>query len=122
MTDTQAAATKRRVKKVFDLWLPIMGLENWKITLKWQREYWEDDDHTQARTRPMWQYLAAEIHFYLPALHDETDEEIVDVVVHELAHCLVDPMNNSKGDREKVEFATESVACAVKRAYAAKKT
>lgn len=97
MTDKQYKATKLRITKSLDFWIPALGL-------KWQRKintlFKDNSDDVPAdvvaSTNAEWEYQHASVTFYCNRLLDSTDEEIDYFVRHELCHILVAPMSAVK--------------------------
>jgi hypothetical protein len=83
------------IKKCVNFWVPVVGLDQWaSVSITFSYENHDEGKSILALTNSMWQYMRAEITFYLPAVITSglDDDGIEHVVVHELCHCLVDEM------------------------------
>lgn len=90
------AAVKARIAPLVDAWLEPLGLDRWRrVTFHYHAERWDEEaagSSTGARACIMWEYIEADIHFYLPALLDQSDSELEYITVHEFCHALVREM------------------------------
>lgn len=116
MTDKEYEAQKARVKKFIDKWYKAMGLDWFHVDMAWERERREDRPATVAVTTTTWQYRNAYINWYMPAVVDNDDDFLENIVVHEFVHILVAPLM-SVTDQEDLpnhhEYATECIARAL---------
>lgn len=94
MNDKDYKLQKTRVKKIFDAWRKRMGMGWFHFEVEYYRVYDEDNRSTLGKAfYSNWMYRQFEIHFYLPATQDTTDDsEIEDMIVHELVHCITAPL------------------------------
>ncbi|MDQ2785021.1 MAG: hypothetical protein M3Y58_08470 [Chloroflexota bacterium] len=96
-----------RVKKVIQAavvkWKPLMGLGHWEIHTCWYRR--ENDIPKEFRPRPKrnyrgakmwvrvdWEYLEAWVNVNLPECVDDDAERLEHIIMHELAHVVVNEM------------------------------
>lgn len=116
MTDPEYNKLKHKINDIAQHWISNAGFSWWKVDLIWDRNYDEDDRETAAVADAKWIYRIASITFYMPVMQHLSDEEMERVIVHELAHLLVDPITPHDGDENVakfVEVATENVARAL---------
>jgi hypothetical protein len=115
MTDKEYREQKKRVQKYIDKWFKTVGLGWYDVSFHWHRLPWEDDSGTAARTIWSWQYMSADIHWYLPVLKEESDTKVENVVVHEFSHVLTGAVAQTAPDdaRHIMEYSTEVVARAL---------
>lgn len=102
MNDAEYAATKERVMEVFERWRYPLGLNMWRLHMRWNRLDKPAGDGILARVAgeatPDWRYLEATVEWYLPVLEDMDDEELEYVVLHELTHVVLNEMRESAGE------------------------
>ena len=98
------AAIRSRIERIYNRWRPIMGLDAWLITLRFD----EQDALGTCLAKPA--YEEATINFNLPRIKRElphTMFALEELVVHELTHCIIWRAN---------ETAVSRVARAILRA------
>lgn len=109
------------IKKCVTFWAPIMGLDKWSsLNITFSYENHDRGKGILAETNSLWHYLRADIVFYLPAIitSNFTDQEIENVVVHELCHCLLDEMGLEDEDiRSKQMIHEERVVTTLAMAF-----
>lgn len=126
MNDKQYELLQKRIQKVLDKWMPILGLDKERIRFKYIREF-NTDKYTVAQCYPLWQYKSHTIEFFMPSVNEATEDELEEDIVHELCHILIAPAtgNDPPADRptlEQHELATQNVAFALVDAYNKGKT
>lgn len=112
MNDTEYEALKGRIEKLRDYWEPRLGLRWWTITFGYVRdasEFRVDDEprpEAAGSCAADWRYLHAYIEFNMHKIfmQEMTDEELENVVVHELCHVLV---NETRGPDLKAYMGHE---------------
>ncbi|NDB60902.1 hypothetical protein EB001_21025 [bacterium] len=74
-----------------------------------------NDESIIAETTSNWQYLEANINWYMDKVITLRKNALERTVVHELSHVLISPMENQikKGKEEYAELAVESIARAL---------
>lgn len=102
MTDEQYKSIRGRIQKAYRKWRDMLYLYGWKLYLHYHRTSSDFDDATPAEVTARacgccsvsWEYTDAAIHFNLERVHelDYDDEDIEELVVHELMHCLLNEM------------------------------
>jgi hypothetical protein len=115
MTDKEFNAQQKRVKKVWSKWYDALGLSWYRIDRYWNRSRNEDCADEVANTATNWQYRTAAITFNLPACVDLDDDKLEEVIVHEMSHILVGPIQDFRDDqaREITEYTVTTVARAL---------
>lgn len=81
----------------------------------------DDEARTVAETKADWQYRQVKFRWYLPAIVALTDEQLIEDVVHEYVHAVLDPMESEVPEKfaKQCEFAVESMARVVLHAWKA---
>lgn len=104
-----------RVCKSFDEWVKLLKLDWIDITLVRNDGCHAENEDVAADTTAKWQYRQAMIRAYLAAMATSTDAEIENIMVHELAHVLVNPMEDKVLSKyeDQCEMAVENVARAL---------
>jgi hypothetical protein len=80
------AALRIRIHRLVAKWRPIMGLQSWGLTVRFD----EPEHMATCAARP--QYEEAVINFNLPRVRAELPNNVAateELVVHELTHCLI---------------------------------
>lgn len=78
--------TKTHLQELWQLWVGLMGLGDWELTLEYR---YEDSGEWAMRAHTLWQYRIATISVNLPQVEDYTREELQAALIHELCHVLV---------------------------------
>jgi hypothetical protein len=119
MTDKEYNELKRKLSKIVRVWSHKMGLGWYRIDIKYVNDFAYDKNtdtrDVAATTKSDWQYRQALITFYMPKLAPSTDEELIETVVHELAHVLISPIEDFTDDSvsQMTEYTTTCVANAL---------
>lgn len=115
MTDKEYKAQVARIRKLWKKWGSIHGLNEQWLNLEYDRERSEDSPSEAAMTSWRWHYKHASVTFRIPACKDLDDEQLENVVVHEMAHILTGAMASAvpTEDKNLMEFSTETVARAL---------
>jgi hypothetical protein len=115
MTDAERRAIIRRIGKISKKWLKMMGLMWWTVNLNYTTETRDTGSGYQAIAwvNAKWQYMTADVYFSLPIIVDKDDEEIEEVVRHELCHILVNEMREQDEDRLHEERVCTTLASAL---------
>jgi len=71
---------RKRVRQIKEYWIPVFGLSDWKVALK----FTERKDFATCFAQP--EYEEAEIFINTKLLRNKSKDYILDTVVHELAH------------------------------------
>ena len=113
---------KKRVQRSIDRWHTVLGLKWWKVDYVWydsQKQFAKglaDPTYAHdvaARTWTDWRYRSATISFSVPKVATMTDDEVENMVIHEMVHVLVGSLS-ARGNKEHVadhaEFVTTSLA------------
>lgn len=115
MTDKEYDKAKKYIESVI---IPLKNLllGDWLIVYEFHRNKCEDDPNTMARVRPLWEYKRATVELYVPELYAQDNEGIVNALVHEFVHCMLDSITDMRRAdendeyRKLVEHTTSTVA------------
>jgi hypothetical protein len=109
---------KGEILELGDKWQTLLDLSHFAIEHKFFSDFKDDDPDTVAETMTYWQYRDARVNWYLPSASRLGFMALEGVMVHELSHVLLAPMEaNIKSNREELgELATENVARAILKA------
>lgn len=115
MNDKEYNIQKKRVQKLINKWRRPIGMGWWRIEFAFTRERNADEYNCVAMTESRWQYRYAAITFYLPAVADNDDDFLENIVVHEFSHVLISSMAQAIPEEHQMEheYATECVAQAI---------
>lgn len=115
MTDREFKTQRARVSKAWEKWFTPIGMGWWQVDRQSAREREEDEPATAAMTTTNWQYRTASVTFYLPACADLNDDQLEEVVVHEMVHILCGPIQDMSDDsrREITEHTVTTIARAI---------
>lgn len=91
MNDTDYAETVAEIKRLVRGWVSLFGLADWTIVNRFVREEPSGDVRAAAQTHSDWEYLSAEVIWYIPVMY-ESAEGIEATVIHELVHVLMADM------------------------------
>lgn len=98
-------------------WQYRLGLDNWILTTTFvaTERFSDDDELTPAECKPAWQYLRAELLFFLPILVTYGDTAIDRLVLHEQCHVLLaaEQANLKPSESDRMELSTEMTARAL---------
>lgn len=103
MNDAEYEKAKKYIESVI-IPLKNLVLGHWLIKYEFHRNKCEDDANTMARCRPLWEYKRATIELYVPALNDEDAEGIVNAILHEFVHCMLDAITDMQRAEENDEY------------------
>ena len=122
MTDLQYEEQKQRVENVLEKFIKPLGFAWWDVGVVFERQPSLDDTdnkEVQGTCQSFWQYRSATLTFYLASLSGVNDRDLEDMVIHELCHILVAPVEDysSPDKQDKTELATTNVAFALRFAY-----
>ena len=108
--------TKERFQKQFERWTYMIEHYGWKLTV-YYCDSTEDmpDDHKECNACSIhsFQYLEASIYVNLRKCKDLDDEEIEYIVIHELTHLLVAPLQESS-ETTPLEYTVTTLARIIK--------
>lgn len=132
------------INKLAPVWQDRLGLNHWEIEHTFLDTYYGDENSEDykvtATTHAQWQYLDANIKWYLPSAVRHNDEILEKILLHEFVHVLLAPeqslvdteivhssshgqysetQSNSLAERnyEHIELSTEMVTKAIWNAY-----
>lgn len=103
---------KNIVRKHIDRWKYLATSYGWKFDI-----YYADNGHRMPSgnedaagvTFTQFQYLSADIWFNLTKLSDCNESEIEEIVVHEITHMLIAPVQKDNNE-QNVEYTTTVVS------------
>lgn len=104
-----------RVLALFDEWTERLQMHWLHLVLCRSDTRNDEDGCCAADTEAQWEYRQARIRVYLPAIANHTDEDLEAIMVHELVHVLVNPMESliKEKDTKLSELSVENVAQAL---------
>ncbi len=82
----------KRITKIFKKWRPILGLNEWDIKLHFIETIDEEDADLEAWATVSFEYIRADLHFCLLKTVLNNDEDLENLVVHEMCHVLLKEM------------------------------
>lgn len=117
-----------------------MGLNHYQINHKFLDTLYDDDPAVTAITETRWQYMTANIKWYLPSAIRSNPDQLIEVLVHELVHVALAPEQTLIDERltqhnaenpmtehewgalqtayyERLELATETITRMIINAY-----
>lgn len=122
MNDKECRNQIKRVKALLDKWEKPCGFRWFQIEHTFSRDNDQEGQGTGGCTASQWQYRNAWITWFLPVIAELTDEQLEEMVVHELCHTLISPIENYEDKMaERTELATTNVERALRFAYEAGK-
>lgn len=111
---------RERIKQLVYHWRKMLGLDRHTLNLTYDRSYSTHPPGVAAVTHmSRWKYLEFDITFYMPNVADCSDDQLENLVVHELVHCLLAPIShNMRGSNDEyqadlMELNTSQVAAAI---------
>lgn len=118
LSEEQSKSADRILELVAE-WIEITGLHRWELTVTFvptlkEGESEDDECRTWADTYASWFYQTIHITFYSRSMDrtKATEEDVEHVVVHELGHALVRPMEGedlSAREDERTEFVVTNL-------------
>ena len=104
---------KQRIQKAFKKWAWLVNSYGWKFTVKYVMGTENMPDgcvhSTTAATSSRWEYLIGNVYVNLIACEDETDDAIERMVIHELMHMIVSPIETETKENEYVVTSLERI-------------
>lgn len=95
MSENPNQRVTKHINKLAPIWQKRLGLDHWDIQHTHIDTYYGDDngqDHkVTATTHAQWQYMDANIKWYLPSAVRHDNETLEKILVHELVHVLLAP-------------------------------
>lgn len=105
MNDEEFERQKERIQALREKWVGPLGLKWWCTNWKYDRGDIADSDgygnYPVAHCRADWRYLEATIEWSLPRVVNLSDQELENVLVHELMHIFVNEMREGKLKHEE---------------------
>ena len=109
MDDATFEAQKRRISCLADKWRDLLWLSHWRVIDHWERVCHKadtEDVRKTAETCTQWEYMRADVTWYLPVVAMLPDEEVEELVIHELLHMVVAEMAKGKHDQHEERVVT----------------
>jgi len=104
---------KQRIQKAFKKWAWLVNGYGWQFTVKYVMGTENMPDGctatTTAATRSSWEYLEGFVYVNLIACEDEPDDAIERMVIHELVHMIVSPVETETKENEYVVTSLERI-------------
>lgn len=105
--------TEKLIKKYFDWWATELGLRQYRFNRYFcTTKEWSRDDSCAAYVVSDWRYQQASIYFNIEQARMMYNDEVEEVVVHELCHVLINEIQDDE-HMDHVERVTTQLA----RAY-----
>jgi len=105
---------RTKIRIHIDKWKWIVTWLGWRFDIYYVEKHKDMPDDTSrdkgvnASVYSNWSYLKAQIYFSLEKCMDYDDKELEEIVLHELTHILLDPLDGST-DSEVLEYCVTSV-------------
>lgn len=123
--DDDVRRLAQHCRKARAIFIPLLGLSEWTIDFCYQRNPFPDDrkDAAMYVSAVEWAYQHAQVYISIEACYDDDYEQVRYKIVHELTHCLVEPLaDHTAGYKDKhvrnaVERLVHRIATAVIDAY-----
>ena len=109
------AEQRKRVLALAEKWQKRMDLEYITFRHEFSEAERADDRDCEGTTAANWQYRDALFTWYLPRISLLDPDHVELLVVHELVHVLLNPID-PKTHKKRLEFVTESIARALIKA------
>lgn len=109
MDDAAFEAQIRRVSDLADKWRDLLWLSHWRIIDHWERVHHKDDTEDirkAAETSTQWEYMRADVTWYLPVIATLPEDEVGELVIHELLHIVIAEMAKGKHDQHEERVVT----------------
>lgn len=115
MTDKEFNLQKKRIKFELQRWWNALGIDRHNIDVVYHRDYADDNNSVVGRTYCNWQYMHGTLDFFLPAVANIDENDMENMVVHELVHIIAWPLWDNAGTsrRKENEYAIECMARAL---------
>jgi hypothetical protein len=105
VTEKAFKRQKKRVQKYLRHWKILLGLGVWRIDVEWYdgrltetRGGHDSRDTVLADIHVSWEYLKATMRVNIEAVSKLSDEQLEEVIIHELLHAVVNEMRNFSAD------------------------
>jgi hypothetical protein len=117
----QYLSAKTLIQEYSARWEQILSLRWMNVEHVFLESYNDEDHHILADTSVAWQYRAATIRWYLPAIMTQSETQIDTAVAHEYVHVLLGPIESRVPGKyeEQKEFVVESIALSLQSALKA---
>ncbi len=93
---------KKEIRGYLSEWKPRLLLEDWNLHVLWYKERIPDHEEAGGVITPDWRYMEATLHLNLGKMKLLTKQERERMIVHELLHCLTNPLKRTGTDQEEL--------------------
>lgn len=96
---------KKEIRGYISEWKHRLLLSHWAIFIKWHSERIPNasqPDDAGGLITPDWRYMEATLHLNLGKMKLLTKQERERMIVHELLHCLTNPLKRTGTDQEEL--------------------
>ena len=97
------AEIKKKLRSRFKKWSYLVEHWGWKFDVYYcdsQEDMPQPGEYADAITFMRWEYLEGSIYFNMKKLESKDDDELEYLVIHELSHFLLSPLQTSKNNLE----------------------
>lgn len=121
LSEREAAKQAKRLTKLANKWVDLIGLKQWEISFSISDEtltlgHGSDESEQAAVCWSLWQYLEAGITFSGPFLLQADDDELEAVFLHELMHLHLSELRPPEDDDDDHVRHEERVTTLLSRA------
>lgn len=106
--ERKLAKAAQEIRGFIDYWSPVLGLSGWTFDVNYVPGLCSDAS-VRARCAALFEYRTAKLEFFLSAYIADLAIDREDTVVHELVHCLIDPLNVDETARKMLEMVVVDV-------------
>lgn len=120
MDDQTFNQTVIRVNRIFQQLRNALHLGDVKFRLSFERERSECSDGggtTTAEIHPSWQYASATLIIYIGPFIDMDDDDIANVLIHELSHYWLHPISRY-GESKEYDLLEERICTDLSQSFA----
>ncbi len=104
LDDKQFEREKRRIKRAFRRLKPRLWAGWWMWHLFYDRHPDDNEQKAGASVFADWRYRDATITFYMPAVAGLDDQELDELIIHEVLHAWVNPMRPREPKTHEVDL------------------
>ena len=111
MTDKWIEAeVEQRLRDIIDRVEPILDLPGVTVTHRFRSGFHDEDHLVAAVTETLWQYRRAVVDWYLGKVASESEDDLLNLVVHEYVHVLLGPIKERLKDRKSTRLNSSHVS------------
>lgn len=105
LTKPDVSEEELHVLNLIRKWVPILGLEAWKIDIDLEFRH----DYLPCRVSALWAYLHAHLQVNVPLLFTLNDEQLEETIVHELVHVVLSELRDDSKEEDLHEERTATI-------------